>query len=104
MSAARVGTTYELVIGNNNEVSWGFRGLRGTRVDRASEAEDQVIRGSAREVAAVANVGPTWVRLVEEGPAVVVNVLERDIVEEVRGNLVRVVMVTLKNDRPFTTH
>lgn len=103
VSAARVSTTYGLVIRHNHEVLRGLCRLGRARVDCAGKSEYEVVGSSAWEVTAVRNVGPTRIRLLEEGPSHIINILESNFVEEVRWNLVRVVMVALKNNGSLTT-
>ena len=103
VSAARVSSTYGLVIRHNHKVWRGLCRLGRARVDCASKSEYEVVGSSAWEVTAVRNVGPTRIRLLEEGPSHIINILESNFIEEVRWNLVRVVMVALKNNGSLTT-
>lgn len=102
--ATGVSSTNSRIIWHNDEVGRGARRLSIARERGSSEAEDQVVGSCAREVAAVLDIGPSSGRLLEEGPAHIVNVFEGHIVEVVLRDLVRVILIALKDDGALTAH
>lgn len=88
MCAAWVSATDGLVIWNDDEVSRGCFRLGGARECRSREGHDIVVRSRAREVATILHVCPSGVRLFEEGPAGIIDILKLHIVEVVHGNLI----------------
>ena len=98
VSAAWICSTDSLVIWHDDEVSSRSRWLSSACESRSSEGKDQIIRSCAREVTTVLYVRPGSGRLLEVGPAQVINVLESDIVEVVLRNLVRVILIALEDD------
>lgn len=104
MSASRVSSTDLSIVRHNHEVCWSFTGLGGSQELGALEAKDEIVRSSAREVAAVLDVSPLSWRLVEESPSGFVNICEYGVIEVVRWDLVRAVRVTLEDNRGLTAH
>ena len=104
MSAARVSSTNSFVIRDNDEISSCLLRLRITLKLGVSESEDEIIGGSAREVAAVLYICPCLWRLSQESPASVVNIDEFHVFKVVLRDLVRIILIALKDDRFLSAH